>query len=229
LDSRAPRLARRLATADLVLPAFTDEELAAIRPGGTVLGAGPAVDDLDPAAREAVLAASRRSLAAQRYLRRRADGRWAPAGPLRLVDEFRSMPTVVVVARRIAPVRTPDVRAHCVYGISGVAALDEWLDVDLPGVHRFVLRSAGRTGTALAAWLMVATRSAITIGRPGAAGGADVERLTLSSDGSSAVIAACDGAGRERHALDEAGVAVLVAAVLGAVRPQPTSVANRSS
>lgn len=139
------RLERRLARADLHLPAFTAEELAAIdpRPPDQRLVALPDVDRLGGAGRHGALQAARRALGAQQLV----DDEGRPVGPLRLVHELRTAPNLVGVVTRFHGAERHDTY---LYGLGTVAVLEERPGTD--GVHRFVLRSPARTGSVLARW-----------------------------------------------------------------------------
>jgi hypothetical protein len=185
------RLRTRLQEADLALPAFTDEELAALQPEGPRLVPLLAFDTLEPAARRAALGAARRALLAQRHLVTGEPGVIRTAGPLRLVHALRSRPGHLVIAR------AGDEWRWC-YGLGQVAVLEERLDGDIPGVHRFVLRAPARQATELAGWCAAVQPAAVElviVSAPAAPGGVCGERRVTIHGRAAGVfdIAATDG------------------------------------
>jgi hypothetical protein len=166
------RLRSRLQDHDLVLPSFTDEELAALQPEGPRLVPLVAFDSLEPAARRAALGAARRALLAQQHLVTGEPGDVRTAGPLRVVHALRSRPAHLLVARAGTDWR------WC-YGLGRVAVLEERFDGDIPGVHRFVLRAPARQAQALADWCDAAQPAdveLVVVSAPAAPGEACGER-----------------------------------------------------
>jgi hypothetical protein len=204
-------LATRLDAADLVLPAFTDEELASLRPS-TVRTLVPeaTLADLDGPAREAALAAARRTLVAQHHLVADRDGRLRPTGALLLVDHLRARPTGILVATRRSGDRT---ERRWYYALAALAALEERLDATMPGVHRFTLRSVARTGHDVARACTASTRTVTSMSFVGTG---RVQSLSVRcGTGGRLSVDSFDGERRLESVLDHDGLAAAIASMLG--------------
>lgn len=163
-------LAALVASSDVELPAFTDEELLVVGPASPAWRVlpEPGVRGLDDRSRQEALRTALRSLHARGFVQRAAAGAPSDAvhirGPLALVHSAHH------AASTIAVVETPDDPTRFVWLIQGGEwALTETVD---HGVHRFVLRSRARA----AAWL--ADRMSLEVG----VGDGTVDLLDVATD-----------------------------------------------
>jgi hypothetical protein len=196
---------------ELVLPAFTDEELAALRPSAVAtLVPLATLAALDRPSREAALATARRTLVAQHHLVRDDEGSLRPTGALLLVDHLRARPTgLLVVTKRAGD----DAERRWYYALAAVGALEERLDADMAGVHRFTLRSLARTGDEVARLCTASTGSVASLSFVGAG---RVHSLSVRcGTGGRLSVDSFDGKRRLESILDGDALACAVASLLG--------------